>query len=238
MILDLLQAVTGLFVVVYDGQHALKFTLGRAKNVVGPGVHFKWPIVQKFQVENTKFTTLDLEPQVIQLKDDLVYEVGAKVVYQIVDLKKAVIEVDDLVEGLRNRLVLIVQPVVKSQTRETISDLKSMIARVLEELLLVEDQWGVKIHEFGFSTFSPTAETLEVTQLSMLAEEKRRLFGEFRAAGISTQAAVSLISGAVMAVQDAGPEDTPPDPWDEPPPPSGEEDPFQVEFEDAGEEDL
>ena len=45
MFLQILQFVTGIFVVVYDGQHALKFTLGRAKNVVGPGVHFKWPIV-------------------------------------------------------------------------------------------------------------------------------------------------------------------------------------------------
>ena len=55
--------------------------------VVGPGVHFKIPIIQRFQVEPTKDTTLDLEPQVIQLSDELVFEVGAKVVYQIVDLR-------------------------------------------------------------------------------------------------------------------------------------------------------
>ncbi|MFT7077442.1 MAG: hypothetical protein ACJA0P_003467, partial [Planctomycetota bacterium] len=30
MSLDILGAITGLFVVVYDGQHALRFTLGRA----------------------------------------------------------------------------------------------------------------------------------------------------------------------------------------------------------------
>ena len=34
--LEILQFVTGVFVVVYDGQHALKFTLGRAGAVVGP----------------------------------------------------------------------------------------------------------------------------------------------------------------------------------------------------------
>ena len=100
MFLETLQFFTGIFVVVYDGQHALKFTLGRAQGVVGPGIHFKWPIVQRFRVEETKDTTLDLETQVIQLKDDLVYEVSAKLVYQIVDLRKALIEVDDLVREI------------------------------------------------------------------------------------------------------------------------------------------
>ncbi len=200
MILELLQAVTGVFVVVYDGQHALKFTLGRAQGVVGPGVHFKFPIVQSFRVEETKDTTLDLEPQTIQLTDDLVYEIGAKVVYQIVDLSKAMIEVDDLQEGLKNRLVLAVQKVVARQDRNSITDMNRMIDEVRKDLTSMEDQWGVKIHEIGFSTFSPSPETLEVTQLVRLAEEKHALFIRFRKAGLSEQAAVSLISGAVVAV--------------------------------------
>ena len=174
--LEFLQAITGIFVVVYDGQHALKFHLGRAVGVVGPGVHFKIPIIQRFQVEPTKDTTLDLEPQVIQLSDELVYEVGAKVVYQIVDLRKAVIEVDKLVDGLKNRLVIIVQNVVKAQDRYTIRDMARMVDEVKQALRPVEQQWGVKVHEFGFSTFSPTPETLEITQLQKLANEKLSLY--------------------------------------------------------------
>ena len=199
--LEFLQAITGIFVVVYDGQHALKFHLGRAQSVVGPGVHFKIPILQRFQVEPTKDTTLDLEPQVIQLSDELVYEVGAKVVYQIVDLRKAVVEVDNLVEGLKNRLVIIVQNVVKAQNRQSIRDMARMVAEVKQALQPVEQQWGVTVHEFGFSTFSPTPETLEITQLHKLANEKLLLFRQFRDdEKLSDEAAVSLISGAVMAL--------------------------------------
>src|SRR4051795_12842450 len=128
--LEILQALTGVFVVVYDGQHALKFHLGRAIGVVGPGIHFKVPLLQRFQVEPTKDTTLDLEPQVIQLSDELVYEVGAKVVYQITDLRKAVVEVDNLVEGLKNRLVIIVQNVVKAQDRTTVREMARMVEEV------------------------------------------------------------------------------------------------------------
>lgn len=201
MILELFQAITGVFVVVYDGQHALKFTLGRAGDVVGPGIHFKWPIIQKYKVEETKHTTLDLDPQVIQLRDDLVYEVDAKLVYQIVDLRKAMIEVDDLVAGLRNRVAMSVQRVIKGQDRQSIGDVGAMIQKVRSELRPVEEQWGVAILEFGFSNLSPSPATLEVTQLRLLAEEKLRLYQHFlEREGLTREAAVALIAGAVVTV--------------------------------------
>src|SRR5262245_12611761 len=206
MVLKFLEAITGVFVVVYDGQHALKFTLGRAGNVVGPGVHFKWPIVQTYRVRETKDTTIELEPQTIQLRDELVYEVGARAVYQIVDLRKALIEVDNLVTGLKNRMVLAVQRVVKGRDRDSIRDLPAMVAAVRDELRPVEEQWGIALREFGFSTFSPTPETLEITQLGKLAEEKLSLFQRFRhEMALSDEAAVALISGAVIAVRGAAP---------------------------------
>ncbi len=198
--LEFLQAITGVFVVVYDGQHALKFTLGRAGPVVGPGVHWKWPIVQKFKVKETKHTTLDLEPQVIQLADDLVYEVDCKVLYQIVNLRKAVIEIDDLVTGLKNRVVLAVQKIVGACTRETIRDTEGMITRIVGELAGVEEQWGVRILQLGFSNISPSTTTLEITQLELLAREKQGLYRGFRADGMSEEAAVALVTGAVIAV--------------------------------------
>ena len=54
MILQALEKITGIFVVVYDGQHALKFTLGRAGDVVRPVFDFKFPIVQNYRVQETK----------------------------------------------------------------------------------------------------------------------------------------------------------------------------------------
>jgi hypothetical protein len=199
--LEFLQAITGVFVVVYDGQHALKFTLGRAGSVVGPGVHFKWPIIQAYRVADTRHTTIELEKQAIQLHDDLVYEVGARAVYQIMDLRRALIEIDNLVLGLKNRMVIAVQRIIKAQDRESIRDLNHMVEAVKQELAPVERQWGIKVHEFGFSTLSPTPETLEITQLRKLAEEKLSLFHQFRdSGGLGETAAVALISGSVVAL--------------------------------------
>ena len=203
--LEFLQAITGIFVVVYDGQHALKFTLGRAQGVVGPGVHFKIPIIQKFAVEETKHTTLDLEPQVIQLSDDLVYEVDAKVMYQIVDLRKAIVEIDDLVTGLQNRVVLAVQRVVGARDRKTVIDTEGMVAEIREELREVEEQWGVRILQLGFSNISPSPTTLEITQLDLLARERLTLYKHLREQGLAPEATVALITGAVVATHPGAP---------------------------------
>ncbi len=206
MSLDIFGALTGLFVIVYDGQHALRFTLGRARSIVGPGIHFKIPLLQVFKVEETKHTTLDLEPQVIQLNDNLVYEVDCKVVYQIVNLRKALIEVDDLVTGLQNRVVIAVQQIVSRQDRHTVTDVDALCEQVREELRAVEDQWGVRILQFGFSNISPSPTTLEITQLELLAQEKLNLYGVLRGEGLSEEASVALVSGAVVSVHPDDPD--------------------------------
>ncbi len=203
MFLELVGAVTGIFVVVYDGQHALKFTLGRAGGVVGPGVHFKLPIIQKYEVEETKHTTLDLEPQTIQLTDDLVYEVDCKLMYQIVNLRKAIIEIDNLVTGLENRVVMVVQRIVQSQNRETVRDTGSMVTEITNELQPVAEQWGLRILQFGFSNISPSPATLEITQLQLLADERLSLYERFRGAGLAPESAVALLTGAVIATGSA-----------------------------------
>jgi regulator of protease activity HflC (stomatin/prohibitin superfamily) len=208
MSLDILGAVTGIFVIVYDGQHALRFTLGRARAVVGPGIHFKIPLLQTFKVEETKHTTLDLEPQVIQLRDDLVYEVDCKVVYQIVNLRKAIIEIDDLVTGLQNRVVIAVQRVVSQHDRTTVKDVDRMCDQIRAELQPVEDQWGVRILQFGFANISPSPTTLEITQLELLAKEKLLLYERMRSEGLTDEASVALISGAVVSIHPEEPPET------------------------------
>lgn len=200
MFLETLQALTGFFVVVYEGQHALLFQLGRARHVVGPGVHLKWPIIQTYRIQDTRHTTLDLEPQVIQLEDDLVYEVDCKVVYQITDVKKAVIEIDNLQEGLRNRVVMAVQKVVRAQNRASVRDTDRLVADIQSELKTIEQAWGVQVHQFGFSNISPSPATLEITQLELLAHERLRLYQTCRAEGLSEEASVGLISGAIISL--------------------------------------
>jgi hypothetical protein len=93
-----------------------------------------------------------------------------------------------------------VQKIVGACTRETIRDTEAMIVRIVSELAGVEEQWGVRILQLGFSNISPSTPTLEITQLELLAREKQGLYRGFRADGMSEEAAVALVTGAVVAV--------------------------------------
>jgi hypothetical protein len=64
----------------------------------------------------------------------------------------------------------------------------------------VEEQWGVRILLFGFSNISPSPTTLEITQLELLARERLNLYEHLRDNGLSDEAAVALIAGAVVAM--------------------------------------
>ena len=65
----------------------------------------------------------------------------------------------------------------------------------------------MRILKFGFSNISPSPTTLEITQLELLTREKRRLYGDLRERGLTEEAAVALVSGAVVSVhpEDPGP---------------------------------
>ena len=64
----------------------------------------------------------------------------------------------------------------------------------------------MRILKFGFSNISPSPTTLEITQLELLTREKRRLYGDLREHGLTEEAAVALVSGAVVSVHPEDPE--------------------------------
>ena len=58
----------------------------------------------------------------------------------------------------------------------------------------------MRILEFGFSNISPSPTTLEITQLELLTREKLALYSRLRGEGLADEAAVALVSGAVVSV--------------------------------------
>ena len=136
----------------------------------------------------------------IQLSDDLIYEVDAKLVYQITDVFKAIVQIDDLVTGLQNRVVIAIQQVLRNKDRRRISDTEALVTEIVEALRPVEDEWGVSVVQFGFSNLSPSAATLEITQLDLLAREKLMLLRQLVSEGLREESAVALLSGAVVSL--------------------------------------
>ncbi|MBC7990028.1 MAG: protease modulator HflC, partial [Luteimonas sp.] len=59
-----LLALLGSVYVVSEGQTAIVLNLGRVtRSDVGPGLHFKWPLVESARVFDRRLQVLDAEPE-------------------------------------------------------------------------------------------------------------------------------------------------------------------------------
>jgi hypothetical protein len=79
---------------VESGQTGLQFSFGRAVRVVEPGFHPLIPFLQVIRVLPTRSRTLDLAAQRVVTDEGLVYEADANLVYRVVDVRRALIELE------------------------------------------------------------------------------------------------------------------------------------------------
>lgn len=170
-------AVYGFFralgVTVRSGSTGQRFTLGRADKRLDPGFHWLIPFVQRAKVVPTRSRTLDLEGQRIATRDGLVVVVSSNLVWRIVDVTKSLVEVDHLVQAMRDWLAVAAARVLSSTTRADLGgeggdggdggsrELDRRLEETLGELLA---PWGVSVERAGFPTIAPSPRTALILQ--------------------------------------------------------------------------
>jgi regulator of protease activity HflC (stomatin/prohibitin superfamily) len=165
-------------VTVETGWTGLLFNFGRAKRELGPGFHLLVPFVQTARRIPTRSRTMDLPAQRVTTYDGLVYLVDANLVYRVTDVRKALIEVDDLERGMLQMLGLAVQEVVRAASGaecNTAGALDTRFVAALERRLAV---WGVTVEGAGFPSIRPSPRTLRITQLEKTVEARQRQLAE------------------------------------------------------------
>lgn len=183
---------------VDTGQTGLRFTLGRVSKILDPGFHFMIPFVQRARIVPTRSRTLELEDQRIVTREQLVFVVQANVVWRIVDVEKALIEIDDLVEGMRQLLAISVQEVLRGVARadlRTGGDLDRQLAEVMEEPLAA---WGVSVESAGFQSIAPSKRTVRVTQLERRVDARHEAYRALRELGLESDAGSGLVGTRQM----------------------------------------
>ena len=73
---------------------------GRARRELEPGFHLLIPFLQRARRMPTRSRTLDLPAQRVATHQGLVYHVDANLVYRVTDVRKAMIQVDQIEKGM------------------------------------------------------------------------------------------------------------------------------------------
>jgi regulator of protease activity HflC (stomatin/prohibitin superfamily) len=180
-------------ITVQSGSKGVLFVFGRVREELGPGFHFLVPFVTAARTIPVRSVTLDLPRQRITTADGLVYDVQANIVYRVADPKLALTQIDNLRHGIEAKLPLIVEDLLRSQTRAGILDFTSLEAELGARAEAALQRWGVTVEQAGFKSIAPTHKTLRLTQLLLLGAERERVVLELLAHGVTVNAALALM---------------------------------------------
>ena len=102
--------------VVTVGQHAGHIRLGKYHRTLGPGLHWKIPVADAFEIHHTNITTQRFDSQTLTTKDDIQIVLRAIVRYQIDDVEKYIVNCFDQREVLEDTTMGEIQKHVRDHT--------------------------------------------------------------------------------------------------------------------------
>ena len=149
--------------------------LGRYNRTVNPGLRFIIPIIEVMRKVDMREMVVDVPPQEVITKDNVVVTVDAVIYYEVTDPVKVLYNV-------RN-FYMAVTKLAQTNLRNIIGDLQldesltsrekinSNLRAILDE---ATDKWGVKITRVELQKIDPPQDVMEAMHRQMKAERDRR----------------------------------------------------------------
>jgi hypothetical protein len=185
--------VRAMGVTIESGQTGLLFSFGRARRTLAPGFHPLIPFLQRVRRLPTRSRTLDMPAQRVVTLEGLVYHVDANLVYRVIDVRKALVEVDHLEKGMIQMLGMGIQEVLRQASRDELRETADLDQRLADNLAQRLAPWGVGVEGAGFPSITPSPRTLRITQLASLTDERQRIKNYFTKGGLALSPSLGLV---------------------------------------------
>jgi len=149
--------------------------LGRYRATLEPGMRFVIPVLQQVRRVDVREKVIDVPPQEVITKDNVVVTVDAVIYFQITDPRKVLYNIDNF--GLAT------QKLAQTNLRNVVGDLEldatlTSREKINTELRMVLDEatdgWGVRITRVEIQKIDPPRDITEAMSSQMKAERERR----------------------------------------------------------------
>lgn len=134
------------FEIVYDYQSGVRFWCGHAKKELTPGLYMFVPFFGSIYIEQVKPDIIRLYKQDVTTKDGIGLKISANVRYEIKDLLKCVVNVQDHKDNLSDEARTALSKVVREKTyNELLSEQKQIESDIRGTIADVVNEWGIKV---------------------------------------------------------------------------------------------
>ncbi|MCS7151780.1 MAG: SPFH/Band 7/PHB domain protein [Endomicrobia bacterium] len=161
--------------IVRQYERGLIETLGRYTRTVEPGLVVIFPPLQRIRIVDMREQVIDVPPQDVITKDNVVVTVDAVIYFQVTDPVKVVYEVSNFslaaLKLAQTNLRNVIGDLELDQTLTSREKINYQLRQVLDE---ATDRWGVKITRVEIQKIEPPKDITDAMSKQMKAEREKR----------------------------------------------------------------
>jgi regulator of protease activity HflC (stomatin/prohibitin superfamily) len=156
-------------------QEAIILRFGRFTRLVGPGVFFKWPGLERFLRQDIRIQTLDVMKQELMTRDNISLMVDAVVFMKVINTPKSLINIQDV----RNSTAQYAQTTMRDIIGNVeLDDLLAKRDQIADRIKLIVDKetdaWGIDIISVNLQNIELPLDMKRVIARQAEAERERR----------------------------------------------------------------
>src|SRR6516162_773578 len=154
---------------------ALRFTLGKLSGRVEPGLCLVVPGVQRLLRVDTRIRNRDLPLQQVITQDNVTASIDAVIYYKVVDVEKAVLNVENFEAAVWDRARVVLRDVAgETRLDELLTHREQVAAKVRAAVEQFVSQWGLHIELIALKDIQLPPQMQEVIARKAIAERDRQ----------------------------------------------------------------
>lgn len=181
--------------IVQEWERGVVFRLGRFVRVVGPGIQFIIPFIERMIKVDIRVFAVDVPKQEIITKDNVTVRVNAVVYFRVVDPMAALIRVENYLYATQQVSQTTLRDVIgQSELDELLAHREELNQRLQQIIDATTDPWGIKVDIVAIKDVELPDTMKRAMARQAEAERERRAKiihaqGEYQAAETLAQAA-------------------------------------------------
>jgi regulator of protease activity HflC (stomatin/prohibitin superfamily) len=132
-------------VIIQEYERGVVLTLGRFSGIRRPGLRFILPVIQQMQRVDTREKVVDIQPQDIITKDNVLVKVNGVVYYRVHDPRLAILDTADYDASTREMAQSTLRASVGTHELDELSDPERLSVEIQRVLEVKTESWGIKV---------------------------------------------------------------------------------------------